>query len=366
MRTESESSRQFRDKNDPHVQGGREEDIRLSLIGYAIRAPSHRNSQPWKVALPGASRIVLSIDHSRVAGALDPSGRQAFLSCGAFLENLDIAARASGYRADIDLFPAGWPDPVKPLRDPVASIDLERDERIQPDPLFHAIPVRQTNRRPYSDRPVPLSVAGELGAAGDSELVPFGFTNDRDLIREIRDLVVDALARELSNRERFREYCDYFRFTDAEAARSGDGYGFAQSGYGKITRFFTGAFLFSRESVLRNPEAFRRRAVSDLGKIMEKCGGIGWLSTKGDFRIDQVRAGRAFERIHLRASSLSLALQPVASPVAGYREMEEVRAGLSELLAIPGTHTIQVLFRTGYAKRVPQTPRRNISDFIVS
>ncbi|MDH7510652.1 MAG: hypothetical protein QHH04_06375 [Methanolinea sp.] len=366
MQTESESSRPFRDKKDPHEQEQREEDIRLSLIGYAIRAPSHRNSQPWKVALRGTGRIVLSIDHSRVARALDPSGRQAFLSCGTFLENLDIAARASGYRADIDLFPAGWPDPGKPLHDPVASIDLERDERVQPDPLFHAIPIRQTNRRPYSGKAVPLSVAGELAAAGDGELVPFGFTNDRNLIREIRDLVTEALARELSDRERFREYCEYFRFTDAEAARHRDGYGLAQSGQGKIIRFFTGAFLFSRESVLRNPEAFSRRAVSDLGKILEKCGGIGWLSTKGDFYIDQVRAGRAFERIHLKACSLSLALQPVASPLAGYREMEEVRARLSELLAIPGTHTIQLLFRTGYAKRVPQTPRRDISDFIVS
>jgi len=61
--------------------------------------------------LRGSGRIVLSIDHSRAARALDPLGRQVFISCGAFIENLDIAAREFGYRADIDLFPAGWPVP---------------------------------------------------------------------------------------------------------------------------------------------------------------------------------------------------------------------------------------------------------------
>jgi len=119
----------FRARRDGGAPGARwpgGDDIRLHVLRCAIRAPSPRNSQPWKVALRGSGRIVLSIDHSRAARALDPLGRQVFISCGAFIENLDISAREFGYRADIDLFPAGWPDPGKPLQDPVANIDLEK------------------------------------------------------------------------------------------------------------------------------------------------------------------------------------------------------------------------------------------------
>jgi len=341
------------------------EDIRISLLRYAIRAPSPRNSQPWKVALRGNERIVLSIDHARASPALDPLARQVFLACGAFLENLDCAARASGYRADIDLFPAGWPDAGRPLLDPVAHIDIERDGRVTEDPLTPALLLRQTNRRPYERRPVPHSAAGELAQAGDCELVPFGFTNDRDLIREIGRLAAEACAVELSDGTRLREYLDWFRFTDREAAEHRDGYGPAQAGHGKLYRLVIGSLLSSRRSALRSPEKFRRRAVSDLCGLMEKCGGIGWLSTKGDFRVDQVRAGRAFERIHLRATTLSLALQPVTQPLADYRDMAGIRERLHDLLAIPKTHTLQILFRMGYAEPVPETPRREMSGFIV-
>jgi len=358
----------FRARRDGGAPGARwpgGDDIRLHVLRCAIRAPSPRNSQPWKVALRGSGRIVLSIDHSRAARALDPLGRQVFISCGAFIENLDISAREFGYRADIDLFPAGWPDPGKPLQDPVANIDLEKEEGIQPDPLFPSIPLRSTNRRPYAKRPVPLPVAGELADAGDCERVPLGFTSDRNLIREIGGLAMESLALELSDRERLLESIEYFRFTDAEAAGRRDGYGLAQSGYGKVARLIAGAFRPSRDSALSRPEVFSRRAVSDLSRAVEKCGGFGWLSTKGDFRIDQVRTGRAFERIHLKATSLSLAVQPVTQPIADYKEMTDIKTRLYELLAVPETHTLQMLFRTGYAGPVPPTPRRGVPEFIV-
>jgi len=155
-----------------------------------------------------------------------------------------------------------------------------------------------------------------------------GFTSDRDLIREIGDIATESLALELSDRTRFLESIEYFRFTDAEAAGRYDGYGLAQSGYGKVARLIASAFRPSRDSALSRPEVFSRRAVSDLRKVVEKCGGFGWLSTKGDFRIDQVRAGRAFERVHLMATSLSLAVQPVTQPIADYQEMMDIKARL--------------------------------------
>jgi hypothetical protein len=247
----------------------------------------------------------------------------------------------------------------------VANIDLEKDEKVKPDPLFSAIARRSTNRRPYAKKPIPLSVVGELTDAGDYELVPLGFTSERDLIGDIGDLAIESVARELSDRERLLESIEYFRFTDAEAAGRRDGYGLAQSGYGRLARLVARAFRPSRDSVLDRPDTFSRRSIADLSRVVGKCGGFGWLSTKGDFRIDQVRAGRAFERTHLAATSLSLAIQPITQPIADYKDMADIKERLYELLAISETHTVQMLFRTGYARPVPPTPRRDASEFVV-
>ena len=338
-------------------------DIRFRVLNSAILAPSPHNTQPWRVAFRGEERIVLSIDHTRLIPGCDPIGRQAFISAGAFLENLDLAAKSGGFRADIDLFPWGWPDARTVAEDPVAHVDLIEDRRVDCDPLFLKIPLRHTNRRRFEGKKVPLEAAGELTAAYDFSLVPLGFSHDDDLIRSVADLAAKAMEIELADRERVRETLRYFRFTDREVRSSSDGFGHAQSGYGRLARFFIGRFILSRERASSSPESFLRMAKKSTREQVAGAGGIGWLSTKGDHRVDQVRAGRAYQRVHLKASALGLALQPVSQPISDYPDMADLRSGIHELLGVPATHTIQMLFRLGYADPVPATPRRALGEF---
>ena len=66
-----------------------------ALVGAAILAPSHWNSQPWRFEWDaGALRLVL--DPSRMLPGCDPDQRFAHMSLGAALENLLVAARAWG------------------------------------------------------------------------------------------------------------------------------------------------------------------------------------------------------------------------------------------------------------------------------
>ncbi len=338
-------------------------DIRIRVLHSAILAPSPHNTQPWRVAFRGEERILLSIDRTRLIPGCDPTGRQAFISAGAFLENLDLAAKSEGFRADIDLFPGGWPDARTVAKDPVAHVDLVEDRRIGCDPLFLQVPLRHTNRRRFEKMKVPLEAAGDLTAAYDFSLVPLGFSHDDDFIRSVTDLAADAMEIELADPERVRETLQYFRFTDREARSSSDGFGHAQSGFGRMARFFIGRFILSRQRASSSPESFSRMAKKSTREQVAGAGGIGWLSTKGDHRVDQVRAGRAYQRVHLKAGALGLALQPVSQLVSDYPDMAKLRSGIHELLGVPGTHTIQMLFRLGYASPVPATPRRALGEF---
>ncbi|OPX66958.1 MAG: hypothetical protein A4E36_01783 [Methanoregulaceae archaeon PtaB.Bin009] len=338
-------------------------DARCNAVKYAILAPSPHNTQPWRVAFQGDERIILSIDHSRLIPGCDPLGRQAFISVGAFLENLDLAAKNSGLRADIDLFPAGWPDSRLVQDTPVARVDLVEDPHIEPDPLFLQIPLRHTSRRRFEKRKVPLDAAGEITAAYDFSLVPLGFSHDDDLIHAIADVAADAMEIELADPERFRETLQYFRFTDAEAHTAQDGFGHAQSGYGPVMRFFIGRFILPRSKAASSPESFSRMAKRSTREQAASAGGIGWLSTKGDHRVDQVRTGRAFQRVHLKACALGLALHPMSQLLADYPGMAGLRSVLRDLLGVPDTQAVQMLFRMGYARPVLPTPRRRPGDF---
>ena len=67
------------------------------LIGYAVRAPSAHNAQPWRFVIDRTSRILVYADRARQLPVGDAEGRELALSCGAALENLVVAARAFGF-----------------------------------------------------------------------------------------------------------------------------------------------------------------------------------------------------------------------------------------------------------------------------
>lgn len=339
-------------------------DIRERVLRYAILAPSTHNTQPWKIQFKGTERILVSIDHERLLSECDPLGRQAFISTGAFLENLDLAARSFGYRADIDLFPEGWPGATAVPDTSIARIDFIADGSCAPDSLFIQIPVRHTNRRPFRKKEVSLGIAGQISESFDDTRVSFGFSNNRDLLASLADFSKDAMNIELSDMKRRNETLNYFRFTDQEVRESPDGIGFAQSGYGRVVRFFIGMFFLSRDRATSSQSLFLENAVKKVRRQTAGAGGIGWLSTKSDHRIEQIRVGRAFQRIHLKATSLGIALHPITQPLADYPDMRDLRSRLYEFLGTPDTHTIQMIFRLGFASPVPSSPRRELDAFL--
>jgi hypothetical protein len=335
-----------------------------ALIAAAVRAPSIRNTQPWRVVCPGPGRVLLYTDGARHLPGCDPSGRQVFLAHGAFLELFDMAAREGGFRTDLDLFPDGWPGSSLLTESPVARIDIVPDPQAERDPLHDLIPLRHTNGRPFRRRDVPLPLAGDLTACCDYERVALGFTCDPGLKQDIGRLIIAATELELSSPTRLHEALSFFRFTDREAAQSGDGFGLAQEGYGRLSRFFIGSLLFTRRRAEGPASPFPRFAAGRARRQAETAGGFGWLSTKADHRIEQVRAGRALARVHLKATGLGLAFQSMPQVIADYPEAGTIRNELYECLGIPDTLTVQALFRLGYAAPVPPPARRGLEAFL--
>ena len=144
------------------------------LIGTAARAPSVHNTQPWRFHVAPAG-LELHADRDRQLMAVDPSGRELLISCGAALYGLRLAVRMLGYLPMVDVLPDDrQPDLLAQVRVgyrvPVSQADWA---------LLAAVPHRHTHRGPFAAEPIP---DGVLLAAQHDAVAEIGRASCRERV----------------------------------------------------------------------------------------------------------------------------------------------------------------------------------------
>ena len=121
-----------------------------SVVELACLAPSIHNTQPWTWRVR-RGLLELHADHSRRLSAADPTGRSLVISCGAALHHAQVAARALGWRAEVDRLPEG---PTAAL---LATLRLRRSTPSLTATVGPALP------RGAPHRPAPLHLVAGAG-----------------------------------------------------------------------------------------------------------------------------------------------------------------------------------------------------------
>jgi hypothetical protein len=169
------------------------------LLRAAVAAPSLHNAQPWRFHIRLSSSVIeLAIDPARMLPSADPHGRAAHIACGAALFNLRVAAAAAGLQPDIRLLP----DPGQPLLLAEIRLTGRHQATSWERELRAAIPRRQTNRKPFSNRVVPPGIRAELGEAASLEGATLHFLDHGEAVRVLglaadaeRDMLADPAYR---------------------------------------------------------------------------------------------------------------------------------------------------------------------------
>ncbi len=321
-------------ESDFPVNGSTEEKLQF-LLGYAILAPSSHNSQPWKFNVSG-DEIRLYADKTRWLNVADADQREFYISLGCALENLLVAAEHFGYNHDVTYFP-GDDDLVAVVK---LAAEQAKGSQASRDPrLFDAILTRHTNRKPYEDMAIPESALQMLqnqSAGGDIRLY---LTPDKNAINKFGDLVVRA---------------DKTQYGDPNY-RSELGFWLGQGVMGptgiqaKIAQLYVVLLDAGSEQTKKDAELVNSTPV------------LGFISSRENDRISQVKVGQLFERVWLAAEAQGIRLQPMSQAL----EVPETKAELTEMIPKKGLYPQQT-FRLGYAEAEEgHTPRRPVDDVIV-
>jgi nitroreductase len=306
------------------------------LLRAATLAPSMHNTQPWRFRVVRADQAIeLYADPSRMLKYGDPDGRAVHIACGAALFNLRLAAAVAGREIVVRLLP----DPGRPQL--LAALRLAGPCRPrQADTELHAaIAARHTNRRPFSNRPVPPGVLAELAQAASTEGATLHLPGHAETARLLH-LVSDA-ERDLLADPAYR--AELARWAGGNRDRDG----------------IPGSALGPRDPAGQTPvRDFTPDRHTPLGYAwFEESPQLAVLSTTSGTRKDWLCAGQALQRVLLTATAHGIVAAPLTQPLET-PDAWLVRDPRS------GSEQPQMILRLGYGLPVPSAPRRPVTDVL--
>ena len=290
------------------------------LIRYAILAPSSHNSQPWEFDVED-EKLHVYADESEWLEVADADKRELYFSVGCALENLLVAADRFGLGATVDYFEG---------TSKVAEVTLGKDTPSSyPSGLFRAITERRTNHKVYHEGRIEEDVLDSLERTFEKDDIELLKITDGEEKEKITELQTRADEKQFDDPEYRKELGRWIG-----SGALGANWLMARVGQLAVTHLDLGESEGKKNS-----------------ELLKSAPVVAFVSTSTDDREARVRAGQAFERLFLSATSEGIAVHPM-NQILQVRELKEE---LTNLLS-PADTNLQLMFRLGYAP--PEDERR--------
>jgi nitroreductase len=311
-----------------------------NAVGAAILAASPHNTQPWRFVIAG-NEIDVYADLNQSLGALDPFHREMYRGLGCALENLCLVAEDSAGSTECDILPDD--DETH-----IAKVSLSGSGSSARSELAGRIAKRHTNRGPYVDRAAPSSLEADLNDLVEDAEVRLTVIRAEADRKDFADGVIEATKAIIDDTEMSEASHRWYRHTEEEINKYRDGLTIDPMGLGAGTRFF--GKIGSRPDTEKESKYWLKNTT----RYQTTAGAFCILSCSDKTsRLQQILCGRTFQRMHLFADSVGLAVQPLnqmperadreeelgLDPVFGRRLQAYVAEEVSPLM----------VFRIGYA-----------------
>jgi nitroreductase len=307
-----------------------------TAVAAAVRAPSVYNVQPWRFALVDGA-IEVRIDPYRLLPVADPDRWATRVACGAAITNIELTLAVAGVQAKKLLQPRSGDDLL------VATVTA--DGACAPSPrqqaLTAAIARRRSNRRPFSEAPVPADARARIAAAAEAAGGWLVLVDDRTAVANLAAIVRDA-------EQLLRSDAAYVAEMQAWTSR----YHTEQVG---IPADAAGIAPAPQDVLAMRDYGGKERAE---GRDFEQEPLLAVLGTSRGGRYDDVVAGMALQMVLLTATDAGLAASMLSQPI----EIPHARDELRRTLRRQGMP--QMIIRLGFGQPTTSSPRRPIDSVI--
>ncbi|MGW3498541.1 Acg family FMN-binding oxidoreductase [Streptomyces sp. NPDC001020] len=306
-----------------------------TLVSAAVAAPSIHNARSWRLRLdPDSVTLEIRTATDHAPHHVDPAGRALHLAAGCAVLNLRVAVAHFGWEPVTRLLPR----PDEP--DLLATVQIAGGSgNASVLGLYDALWRRHSSRFPFSGRPLPGAVLGELADAARAEGALLSRPT-RQQTERLLELTGEAEGRTMAGRA--AEIRPWARGPHPAALdRPAEPLG-PQGCRDRIPRGFP---------------AHRHPAAGAVRRF-EKRPLLAVVTTEHDQRIDWLRAGQALERVLLVATAHGVRTSLLHQAL----EWPDLRARLRPWSS--GLGHAQMVVRLGYGPEAPASARHAAQEVL--
>jgi len=315
------------------------------ILYFASLAGSSHNSQPWKVVVTRNQLIHLYADTTRELTVVDPGRKELYISLGAFIENLTLAAGSLGYRSNVVLNDNYQSSTL------VAKIHLQKTSN---DFDLQLIERRMTLRIPFDRKNIKPYDLNQIITPGSQNIHYYSSTSKEG--RFIADKALKAYIQQANNKAAQTELIKWIRFSDKDVIGKKDGLTTAGMQINGIGGFIVRHYYKPEDS---KKESFIKAGIEKTEKQVFGCSGWIVITSGNNSMKEWINLGRIYQNINLTCTKLNIGFQPMNQIV----EETKFKNELTNHLGI--NEELMFIARIGYidCSQVPVSPRRAVDDF---
>jgi hypothetical protein len=317
------------------------------IIYYASLAGNSHNTQPWYVEIVNDSILYLKADFSRKLHIVDPDARGLFISLGAFIENLELAAGSLGYKAEVEITAKHKNDSN------VATIHLSKSQKSGCD--LNQIENRRTLRTPFHNTEISKAHLNKLIDNSNSEI--FYFSSSSEKGKYIAEQTLAAYTQQAQDDQAKQELASWMRFSNSDVENHRDGLTTSGMGITGFGGFFVRNFYKPEDSM---KDSFIKTGIEKTNEQIDNCGGWLVIIQNEDSPGQWIKTGKLYEKLNLVSRDMMIGFHPMNQMI----EEDNFEKNANEHLSLPGI--IQFVARIGYVDEYPpaNSVRRSVKEII--
>ena len=349
------------------------------IISYAIQSASTDNMQFFKVTpSKDYSSCTLEIPQKE-EGFIDHHYRSSQISCGCFLENLQLASKKFDINVKIVLDSSSNPLAIAKIDFSKSTQKISEKENL----LFNMIEKRNCNREAYKKEKIPEVFLKKLEKTDDKNInIKITLKEDTKYSKLVDSLFACEKVR-FYLKEGHKEFYDTIRYSTQEVEEKKDGLDYRLLGLPPVVAKLSMKLLSNWKvaSGIVKIGGITLLSKTSSYDLLHKSQGIIVCTLKKNSKKELVGLGRKFQNIWLEITSQNGSLQPFA-PLPFFHYMisngaknkffeEQQQIILSEyekvekLLDIAKDQAIGLIFRFGIPKKLKyKSIRKDIKQII--